>query len=70
MDDNLCFAVRQKHDLTQERLAYLLKVHVLTISRWERGGVMSWQTTVLLTILLNQEPATIELLEKLIERNK
>lgn len=50
-DRALLHAVRQRHAMSQWRLAQLLGVHSVTVSRWEtRGGLTPWQRGLLLKL--------------------
>ena len=53
--------VRKFHGWSQADLAELLGVHVMTVSRWERGlpHQMSMSTKILLVILYNANPEVV-----------
>lgn len=45
--------VRKRLDMSQRALAELLGVHVMTVSRWERGAIQPPSQTVILLHILN-----------------
>lgn len=45
--------VRKRLNLPQKALAELLGVHVMTVSRWERGTIQPPSPTVILLHILN-----------------
>ena len=51
-------ALRARLGLTQTELAYLFGVHVITVSKWERGKALpsAWQEQLCETIMVFARP--------------
>lgn len=61
---HLCFAVRKHLGITQARMAALLQVHPMTVSRWERGVLAMDYCQVIVLKGLLEGSLTIEEVEK------